>query len=197
MAAVGLYMVLLPLWWISLGLIASAASAVAGLIYHAFNPLVSISSDQTIINVTVRASEASGFAGQSHTSPLRVDTITYGLPMLAALVIVTRADSLKAKCRALALGMGVMLAFTVPAVIIWTKLTSLQLDDMIARASYLFTGDRAGFFYYTFHGYAFSQPILAVALWIGLVMLGLFREERAPEPKEKGKSKKEKVNSKR
>jgi hypothetical protein len=56
---------------------------------------------------------------------------------------------------------------------------------------------RAGFFYYTFHGYAFSQPILAVALWIGLVMLGLFREERAPEPKEKGKSKKEKVNSKR
>jgi hypothetical protein len=185
-------MVLLPLWWVSLGWLASVASAVAGLIYHTLNPLVSISSDQTIINVTVRASEASGFAGQSHTSPLRVDTITYGLPMLAALVIVTRADTLKAKCRAFALGMGVMLALTVPAVIIWTKLASLQLDDMIARANYLFTGDRASFFYYTFHGYAFSQPILAVALWIGLVMLGVFREASAPEPKEKGKRKKEK-----
>jgi hypothetical protein len=78
--------------------------------------------------------------------------------------------------------MGVMLALTVPAVIIWTKLASLQLDDMIARANYLFTGDRASFFYYTFHGYAFSQPILAVALWIGLVMLGVFREASAPEP---------------
>jgi hypothetical protein len=203
-AAVGLYMVLLPLWWVSLGWLASLASATAGLIYHTLNPLVSISSDQTIINVTVRASEASGFAGQSHTSPLRVDTITYGLPMLAALVMVTRADSIKVKCRALALGMGVMLALTVPAVIIWTKLTILQLDDMIARANYLFTGDRASFFYYAFHGYAFSQPILAVALWIGLVVLGLFREKPAPEPKVKvkskklkGKRKKEKENSER
>ena len=78
--------------------------------------------------------------------------------------------------------MGLMILLTVPAVLVWTKLTSLQLEDMITRTNSLTTGDRASFFYYAFHGYAFSQPIVAVALWIGLVMLGLFREERAPEP---------------
>ena len=61
------------------------------------------------------------------TSGLRIDTVTYGLPMLIALVIVTRADSIRAKARALA---GRLCSrwtiITVLAVMMWAQITSLQ-----------------------------------------------------------------------
>jgi len=91
--------------------------------------------------------------------------------MLAALVIVTRADSILAKIRALLTGLGVMVMLTLPAVLAWAKLTSLEVDEKVAFGS----GSRSSLLYYAFHGYAFSQPVVAVAIWLALMMLGLFK----------------------
>jgi hypothetical protein len=171
------YLALLPLWWLALGVIGAVAGLPAGWLYHFFDPQVSINPDGKIINVIATASQQSGFGGRTHSSNMRVDTITYGLPMLAALVLVTRAGSWRAKAECLALGAAVMMIITVPAVMMWAKLTSLQLDDQLAQATMEGTGDRASFFYYGFHGYAYSQPVIAVAIWIGLMMLGLFKDK--------------------
>jgi hypothetical protein len=177
-----LYLVLLPIWWYALDGLAAMAAVCADWIYHFFEPRMSINADGKLVKVVVRAGEQSGFAGQSHTSALRMDTVTYGLPMLVALIVVTRADSLSAKLRGLVTGTLLMTLLTVPAVILWAKTTSLQLDEKIAFATARGGGDRSSFFYYAFHGYAFSQPVVAVAIWIGLIMLGLFKDKPpAPE----------------
>lgn len=175
-----LYLVLLPIWWYALDGLAAMAAVAADWIYHFFEPRMSISADGKLVKVVVRAGEQSGFAGQSHNTALRMDTVTYGLPMLVALIVVTRADSLGAKLRALATGTLVMTLLAVPAVILWAKTTSLQLDEKIAFALASGGGDRSSFFYYAFHGYAFSQPVVAVAIWIGLIMLGLFKDKASP-----------------
>jgi hypothetical protein len=179
--ATTLYIVLLPLWWYALDGLAAMAATAADWLYHFFDPQTSIYADGKVVRVVVRAPEQSGFAGQSHASALRMDTVTYGLPMLVALVVVTRADSLIAKLRALAAGTLVMTLLGVPAVMLWAKTTSLQLDEKIAFAMASGGGDRSSFFYYAFHGYAFSQPVVAVAIWIGLMMLGLFKDKPRPE----------------
>lgn len=98
--------------------------------------------------------------------------------MLAALVLVTRADSIMAKIRALATGLGVMLLLTIPAVLAWAKLTSLEVDEKLTFGS----GGRSSLLYYAFHGYAFSQPVVAVAIWVALMMLGLFKAMPRKEP---------------
>jgi drug/metabolite transporter (DMT)-like permease len=77
----GIYLVLLPLWWQSLPILAMVAATCADALYHIFNSRVSIVPDGSIINVFVTASEQSGFGGQVHSSGLRLSTITYGLPM--------------------------------------------------------------------------------------------------------------------
>ena len=38
-------------------------------------------------------------------------------------------------------------------------------------------GNRSELFLYGFHGYAFSQPVVAVGVWLALTLLGLFREK--------------------
>jgi len=91
--------------------------------------------------------------------------------MLAALVIVTRADSIRAKIRTLLVGLGVMVVLTVPVVMAWAKLTSLEVDEKIAPGS----GDTSSLLFEAFHGYAFSQPVVAVAVWLVLIMFGLFK----------------------
>jgi len=96
--------------------------------------------------------------------------VTYGLPMLIALVIVTRSNSLVAKLRALAIGCAVMFVLTVCALIAWAKMTSMQLEQGAATGS-----DQSGFFFLTFHGYTFSQPVIAVLIWLTLIMLGFFK----------------------
>ena len=83
----------------------------------------------------------------------------------------TRADSIRAKIKALLVGLGVMVLLTLPAVLAWAKLTSLEVDERIAFGG----GGRSSLLYYAFHGYAFSQPVVAVGIWFGLMMLGLFK----------------------
>jgi len=125
--------------------------------------------------MSVAASQLKG--SQPNSSALRLDTITYGLPMLASLVIVTRADSLRAKVRSLLVGLGVMLMLTVPVVMATAKLTSLEVDELLAGG-----GSRTSVLFDIMHGYAFSQPVVAVVVWWSLMMLGLFRDK--PKQKE-------------
>jgi hypothetical protein len=177
LAATALYLLLLVPWWYSLDLLAVISAILANPLYGFFDPPVSINWSGKTISVFATAAPETGFGGQVHSSSLRVDTITYGLPMLVALVAVTSAGSLKAKLQALLIGMVVMLALTVPAVMMWAKMTSLQLDDRIAQESIASSGNRSNFFYYAFHGYAFSQPVVAVGIWLSLLTLGFFKEK--------------------
>jgi hypothetical protein len=172
-----LYLVLLPVWWAALGAIASFAATLANLVYHFFDPLVTINPDGKVVRVFASASQQSGFGNLNpHQLALRLDTVTYGMPMLAALVLATRADSTRAKVRALIIGLAVMMLLTVPAVMMWAKLTSLQLDEQIAQATFTGSATRSGFFYYAFHGYAFSQPVVAAGIWLALMVLGTFKQ---------------------
>ena len=91
--------------------------------------------------------------------------------MLAALVVVTRADSIRAKIRSLLVGVGVMVVLTVPVVMATAKLTSMEVDELVSRG-----GDRSGMLFDIMHGYAFSQPVVAVVVWWLLITLGLFKE---------------------
>jgi hypothetical protein len=180
LGVLGLYLVFLPIWWYTLGLLASFAGTLSNLIYHFFDPQIAISSEASNIKVIATAAVGTGFDGQSISSALRLDRCTYGLPMIAALVLVTPAESWSARLRSLALGVGTMILLTVPAVLFWAKMTSLQLTDQIAGIN---TSSNA-FYYYAFHGYAFSQPVVAVLIWSGLILLGSFnsRQPSAPPP---------------
>lgn len=181
MLALVVYLVLLPLWWAALGQLAAFTATLADWVYRLFDPLVTINPDGKVVRVFVRAPEQSGFARSNpYQLSLRMDTVTYGMPMLAALVLVTRAGSVFAKARGLVIGLAVMTFLTVLAVMMWAKLASVQLDERIWQAG---AGTRSAFFYYTFHGYAFSQPVVAVGIWLALVMLGMFKagvEEEKP-----------------
>jgi hypothetical protein len=173
-AAVGLYLLLLPVWWFSLPLLSTLSAHSANLIYHLFDPQVAIRPAGRAIDFTITASEASGFGGQRHEETLQTNTITYGLPMLVALILATGASSWRARLQALLIGMLILCILTVPAVMLWAKLASLTMDEKIARANMSASGDRASFLFYALHGYAFSQPVMAVIVWLGLLMLGFF-----------------------
>lgn len=110
--------------------------------------------------------------GRLQSSGLRIDMVTYGLPILMSLVIVTRSNSLVAKLRALAIGCAVMFVLTVCAVMAWAKMASLQIEQQAASGS----DDQSSFFFLAFHGYVFSQPVVAVLIWLSLTMLGRFKE---------------------
>ena len=190
-AAAALYLVFLPIWWVTLDAIAWVAAAAADFIYHIFDSQVSIAAEAKAIRVVVAIPEEFVSPEKSYQLSLRVDSVTYGLPMLAALITVTRAESWRAKLRALAGGLGLLLLLTVPVVMLWAKLASLQLEQRIAQATGFSSGDRSSFIYYVFHGYAFSQPALAVGIWLALLMLGLFKAKAgapagAAEVKEEG-----------
>jgi SEC-C motif len=162
------YLALLPLWWYSLQMLATVAAVAANWIYGFLEPRVSINPDGRIIRVFVTTSAIGG--AQPTSSGLRLDTVTYGIPMLAALVIITRADSIRAKIRTLLVGLGIMVVLTVPAVMAWAKLTSLQVDEKLAPGS-----DKSSSLFAAFHGYAFSQPVVAIAVWLALIMFGSFK----------------------
>jgi hypothetical protein len=179
--SVVLYLALLPVWWYGLGVLASVIAACADFVYNFFDPQVSIRASGRLITASVTASEASGFGGQIHSSTLRLDTVTYGMPMVAALVLVTRADSISARLRALVLGLASIIAITIPVVMMWAKIASLELEDKIAQATMTGPGDSSGAFLYVFHGYAFSQPVVAVVIWMGLMMFGVFKSKPKPE----------------
>jgi hypothetical protein len=186
LAAVGLYLLFLPLWWYSLPLLTNLSAFFADLIYHFFDPQVAIKPINRMINFTVTATQASGFGGQKYETGLQMDTVTYGLPMLIALIVVTGADSLRAKLQALVIGVLVMSLLTVPVVMLWAKLASLEMEEKIAQANLNTSGDRSSFLFYVLQGGAFSQPVLAVLIWLGMMMLGLFKaktqEQTAQSP---------------
>ncbi|HEX8089851.1 MAG TPA: exosortase H-associated membrane protein, partial [Blastocatellia bacterium] len=170
--ALVVYLVLLPLWWATLDQVAAFTATLADWVYRLFDPLVTINPDGKVVRVFARAPDQSGFSKSNpYQLSLRMDTVTYGMPMFAALVLVTRADSVLAKARGLLIGLAAMTFLTVLAVMMWAKLASVQLDERLAQAG----ATRSAFFYYTFHGYAFSQPVAAVGIWLALVMLGMFK----------------------
>jgi len=177
LAGIVVYLALLPVWWVSLDGLSFIAGVSANVIYQFFDPQVTMRPEGKTVSVVVTAAEESGFGGETQTSGLKMDTVTYGLPLLLALVIATRSDSWRRKARAAAVALGLAVLLTVPAVLLWAKLTSLQLDDRIAQASGAVSGDRSSFLYYAFHGYAFSQPVVAVAVWIAMLTLGMFRDK--------------------
>jgi len=177
----GVYLVLLPLWWQCLPVLATLTATCADALYHLFNSRVSIVPDGANINVFAAASEESGFGGQVHSSGLRLSTITYGLRMLMALVLSTRADTIVAKLKALGVGVAVMVLLTVPAVMVWGAVTNLQLKDRIAATADGLNSDQSSSLYFIFHGYAFSQPVLAAGIWMALMMLGLFKQKPKQE----------------
>ena len=178
----GIYLLLLPIWWYALDILCSGAGSVAGWIYHFFDPRISILTEGKIVRVLFSPGAGEGFDGQVAASPLRIDRVTYGLPMLAALILVTRS-SWRAKLRGLGIGLPLMAVLTIPAIMAWAKLSSLYYEDQMSRL-----GDRSGFFYYAFHGYAFSQPVVAILIWFGLMLLGVFNSasEDASAPLSRG-----------
>ena len=167
-----LYIVFLPLWWAALVPLTTFAAACADLIYHFFDSSVSIMSDARVARVTVAA--ADGLGGQPTESGLRIETVTYGMPMLASLIVATRPVRVLGKVEALAAGLAILTVFTVFAVIAWARLASLQSYDQMVFATTSRMGHTSAFMYYFFHGYAFSQPVAAVILWMGTSMSGLF-----------------------
>ena len=108
--------------------------------------------------------------GRLQSSGLRIDMVTYGLPMLMALVLVTRSRSLLARVQALGIGFAAMFVLTVCALMAWAKMTSLQLEQQAGAGP-----DESGFFFLAFHGYTFLQPAVAVLIWLTLITLGLFK----------------------
>lgn len=162
------------MWWYTLQWLATVSGLAANWIYGFFDARVSINPDGRIVRVFVADAVLDAPAT---TTGLRLDTVTYGLPMLTALVIVTRAETLVVKARAVVVGLGVMLVLTVIAVMAWAKLTSLGVDERIAQS-----GDRSSFLYYAFHGYAFSQPVVAILIWLGMLMLGMFKRKKKQAP---------------
>jgi hypothetical protein len=177
LAALGLYLLLLPVWWFSLGATTNISGTIANFAYRLFDPQMTIRPEGREIKITAAATPESGFGGQAHSSALRMDTVNYGLPMLIALILVTSAESYRAKLRALGLGILIMCLLTIPVVMLSAKITSLELEDMMARANFTPSGNRSGFLNLAFHGYSFSQPALAVLIWLGLLMLGFFKQK--------------------
>jgi hypothetical protein len=169
-----LYLALLPVWWYSLDALTIVWAAAADLAYGVFDSQATIEAAGKTISFYVMSE------GQQHSSALKVDTASYGIPLVIALVIAT-PGSLRSKLKALAVGLAVMLVIMVPAVMAWAKLTSLQLEEQLSPSA-IDRGTRSQFLYYAFHGFAFSQPVLAVITWFGLLMLGMFKaKEKAKE----------------
>jgi hypothetical protein len=160
--AVALYVAILPLWWYSLGAISLIAGTCASWIYTFFDARVAINPKGEAVQFVLD--------GRSQSNALRMDLVTYGLPILMALVLATRSSSLVAKLRALAIGCAVMFVLTICALVAWAKITSMQLQQQAAPWS-----DQSSFSYLVFHGYGFSQPAVAVVIWLMLIMLGSFK----------------------
>lgn len=174
-AALGLYLLLLPLWWYSLPWLTGFSAWCANLMYHFFDSQVSLYAVGRAINFTVTAAADSDFSGQKYDTAVQMNTFTYGLPMVMALIVVTGAAPWRARLRALLIGIAVMSLLSVPVVMLWAKLASLEMEEKIAQATFASGGDRSSFLFYALHGYAFSQPVLAVLIWLGMILLGLFK----------------------
>ena len=188
-----LYLAFLPIWWAALEPLTALAAACADLIYHFLDSSVSIAADGRIARITLDAGAMAGKHLQE--SGLRMETVAYGMPLLAALVVATRPARLLGKLQALAAGLALMTLLTVLAIAAWARLVGLETHDQMVFATTGTKGHTSAFMYYCFHGYAFSQPVLAVITWMGTAMCGFFdvrplkdanvrtQEVRTQEPK--------------
>ncbi len=150
----------------------------ANLLYHnLLDAHLTIQPDDRQINFYVRASD---YGNQQQAAAIKVDTITYGLPLLLALVLATSADSWRGRCRALLASLLIMVLFTILIVMLRAKVTSLELDARIAAATMQSRSNSAGFFSLIVHGYAFSQPVIAVLVWFAMLLLGVFKDTVKP-----------------
>jgi len=175
-----LYVAFLPLWWAALPVVTSIAAACADFLYHFFNSAVSIAADSRVARVTLEAGPAVG--DQPVESGLRMETISYGMPMLAALIAATRPVGLLHKLEALGAGLAIMAILSIIAVVGWARLVSLQAYDQMMFVTTSIRGHTSAFTYYCFHGYAFSQPVVAVIIWMSTSMSGIFEGHRRPVP---------------
>jgi hypothetical protein len=175
-----LYLAFLPLWWAALDPLTAFAAACADLIYHLFDSSVSIAADGRIARIALGANATAAY--QPQESGLRMETISYGMPMLAALVVATRPARLLGKMEALVIGLALMTLLTALAVVAWARLVSLQAYDQMMFATTSTKGHTSQFMYYCFHGYAFSQPVLAVITWMGTAMCGFFDVSPLKDP---------------
>lgn len=177
MAALGLYVLLLPIWWFGLGATANLGGTLANGAYRLFDSRTTIQPQGREIHITVLAPTESGYGSASHSSMMRVDTVNYGVPILIALILVTVADSWRAKLQALGLGVFIMFFLTMLMMLLSAKITGIELDEKIAQANFVHSGNRSNFFNLAFHGYSFSQPVVAVLIWLGLITLGFFKDK--------------------
>jgi hypothetical protein len=163
-----LYIVILPPWWYSLSAISAGAGTCASWIYAFFDARVAILPRARVVQLMMN--------GRLQSNGLRIDMVTYGLPMLLALVIVTRSTSPVARLRSITIACAVMFVLTVCAVLAWAKMTSLQLEQQATAET-----SQSSFFYLAFHGYTFSQPAIAVMIWLALITLGAFKGKAKSE----------------
>src|SRR5215471_7129101 len=172
-----LYVAILPIWWVALDPLTAIAAACADLIYHFFDASVSITADARVARVTLSAGDA--VVNNPQASGLSMETVTYGLPMLAALIAATRPATVWGKLEALAAGLSVMIVLTILAVVAWARLVNLQQYDQAMLVTASTRGHTSAFMYYSFHGYAFSQPVLAVIIWMATSMSEVFEARPA------------------
>jgi hypothetical protein len=175
-----LYLVFLPVWWAALTPLTAFAAACADVIYRLFDSSVSIAADGRIARVNLTGG---GELAQSQESGLRMETVTYGMPMLASLIVATRAAGALSKLEALSAGLAIMTALTVLAVLTWARLAGLEAYDQMMFEAKGVRGHTSSFVYYAFHGYAFCQPVAAVLLWMGTSMSGVFDGHGPRAPK--------------
>ena len=177
--AIVFYILFLAVWWYALEGITFVAGNVGSWLYGLFDSGTSISTQDKLVIFSVKAGDNTLFAGQARTTALSMGRITYGLPMFAAITAATKGLTIGGKAKCLGLGLLVFTLLSVPAVMLWGKMLGLQLEDQIAALSQGTSETRASFFYYASHGYAFSQPVIAVALWLSIVLLRLFKKPDA------------------
>ena len=175
--AIVFYLVLLVVWWYALDALTFISGNIAGLLFGFFDSATSIATNGKLVVYNVHTGQNTEL---SKTSALHLGRITYGLPMFAALAAATRTRSWMGKAKCVALGLGVFVTLSIPAAMLFAKMLELQLEDEIAAATLGASQTRAYFFYYAFQGYAFSQPVIAAALWMAVVLLGVFK--KVPRP---------------
>src|SRR5215210_7655274 len=118
-AAIVIYLLLIPVWLALLKVFVIVAASVADSLYSLFDSTVRITAAGDAINVSTRTVGQSAPASKPYSSGLAMSKVTYGLPLIAALALVTRSDSLWAKARVLLTGLLVMSATSMLAVMMW------------------------------------------------------------------------------
>jgi len=173
LAGIAVYLLLLPLWWQAINPVAALVTTIANWIYGIFDQQVMITAKNGIGEIRVYTNGRS----KVYSSELQIDAVTSGLPLLLALLFVTRADSLYAKARLLSVALLITAFATVTAVILTAKEASMKITEVVQGGG----GHYSRYFYNAVDGYSICQPVLAVTIWIALLMFGSFKKTRTKQ----------------